>query len=100
MSGLSGPTSLFLNGTHKFSELALARMVLLTDKNRSVPPLRLTKAREPGELWREKNVRAPWTIPFKLVTTSSFRPARPDKKRPKTGYPILETGAKATTDVD
>ena len=54
---LSGPTSQFLNGTHEFSELVLARMVLLMDQSRSVLPLRSSKAREFRELWR-KNVRA------------------------------------------
>ena len=57
LSRLSGPTSQFLNGTHEFSELVLARTVLLMDQSRSVLPLRSAKARELGELWRE-NVRA------------------------------------------
>ena len=54
-------------------------MALLMDQSRSVLPLRSAKAREFGELWREKCTRAPWTFPFKLVRTSSFRPARPGK---------------------
>ena len=29
-----------------------------------------------GELWREKCTCTPWTFPFKLARTSSFRPAR------------------------
>ena len=57
LSRLSGPTSQFLNGTHEFSELVLARTVLLMDQSRSVLPLRSAKARELGELSRE-NVRA------------------------------------------
>ena len=76
--GLTGLTSQFLNGTHEFSELVLARMVLLMDESRSVLPLRSAKAREFGELWREKCTRAPWTFPFKLARTSSFRPVRMD----------------------
>ena len=53
-SRLSGPTSQFLNGTHELSELVLARMSLLMDQSRSVLPLRSAKAREFGELGREK----------------------------------------------
>ena len=48
LSGLSGLTSQFLNGTHEFSELVLARMALLMDQSRSVLPLRLAKTRESG----------------------------------------------------
>ena len=60
MSGLSGPASQFLNGTHELSELVLARMVLLMDQSRQVSlPFRSAKAREFGELWREKCTRAP-----------------------------------------
>ena len=44
----------FLNGTHEFSELVAAKMALLMDQSRSVLPLRWGKAREFGELWREK----------------------------------------------
>ena len=79
MSGLAGPTSQFLNGTHEFSELVLARMTLLVDQSRSVLPLQSAKAREFGELWREKCTRALWTFPFKLGRTSSFMPARTDQ---------------------
>ena len=43
------------------------------------PVVPSTKAREFGELWQEKCTRAPWTFPFKLARTSSFRPARTDK---------------------
>ena len=43
-------SDLFLNGTHEFSELVLARMTLLMDQSRSVLLLRSTKAREFGEL--------------------------------------------------
>ena len=80
LPGLAGPTSQFLNVTHEFSELVLARMSLLMDQSRSVLPLRSAKAREFGDwLWREKCTRAPWPFPFKLARTSSFRPARADK---------------------
>ena len=54
MSGLTGRTSQLLDGTHEFSELVLARMVLLVDQSGSVLPLRSAKAREFGELWREE----------------------------------------------
>ena len=54
-------------------------MALLMDQSRSVLPLRSAKAREFGELWREKCTRAPWTFPFKPARISSFRPARMDK---------------------
>ena len=57
LSGLYGPTSptsQFLDGTHEFSELVLAKMALFMDQSRSVLPLRSAKAREFGELWREK----------------------------------------------
>ena len=53
LSGLTGLTSQFLNGTHEFSDLVLARMALLMGHNHSVLPLRSDKAREFGE-----NVRA------------------------------------------
>ena len=69
----SGPPRQFLNGTHEFSELVLARMSLLMDQSRSVLPLRSAKAQELGELWWEKCTRAPWTFPLKLARTSSFR---------------------------
>ena len=75
LSGLSGQTSQFLNGTHEFLELVLARMSLLIDLSRSVLPLRSAKAREFGELWREKCTRTPWTFQFKLARSISFRPA-------------------------
>ena len=48
MSGLSGPTSQFLNGMHEFSELVVARMVLLMDQSRSVLSLCSAKVREFG----------------------------------------------------
>ena len=57
MSGLSGPTSQFLNGMHEFSELILVRMALLMDQSRLVLPLLSAKTREFGEL-RWENVRA------------------------------------------
>ena len=79
LSDLAGPTSEFFNGTHEFSGLVLARMSLLMDQSRSVLPLRSAKAREFGELWREKYTRAPLTFPFKLASTSSFRLVRTDK---------------------
>ena len=47
---------------HEFSELVIARMALLIDQRRSVFPLRSTKAREFGDLWREKCTRAPRTF--------------------------------------
>ena len=50
-------------------------MVLLMDQSRSVLPLRSAKAREFGELWREKCTCAPWNLPFKLARTGSFGPA-------------------------
>ena len=50
-----GPTGQFLNGTHLFSELVLARKALLMDQSRSVLSLRSATARE---LWREIIVRA------------------------------------------
>ena len=74
LSGLSGPTSQFLNRTQEFSELVLPRMTLLMDQSRSVLPLWSAKARKFGELWRE-NVRARLG-PFR---TSYFWPARTDK---------------------
>ena len=43
LSRLAGPTSQFLNGTHEFSELVLARMDLVRDQSRSVLPLRSAK---------------------------------------------------------
>ena len=79
MSRLACPTSQFLNGTHKFSELVLARMAMPMDQSHSVFPLWLAKVREFGELWREKSMCVPWIFPFKLARTSSFRPARTDK---------------------
>ena len=63
----------------EFSELVLAGIALLVDQSHSLLPLRSAKAREFGELWREKCTRAPWTFQFKLVRTSSFRPARTDR---------------------
>ena len=47
---------------HEFSELVLSRMSLLVDQSRSVLPLRSAKAREYGELWREKCTRAPLNL--------------------------------------
>ena len=46
LSGLSSPTSQFLNGMHEFSELILVRMTLLVDQSRSVLLLRSAKALE------------------------------------------------------
>ena len=40
-----------LNGLHEFSELVLARMVLLMGQSCSTLLLRSAKAREFGELW-------------------------------------------------
>ena len=40
VSGLSGLTGQFSNGTPEFSELVLARMALLMDQSRSVLPIR------------------------------------------------------------
>ena len=73
------PTSQFLNETHDFLELVLARMALLMDQSCPVLPLRSAKAQEFGELWREKCTRAPWTFPFELARTGSFSPARTNK---------------------
>ena len=49
------------------------------DQNSSVFPLQSAKAREIGELWREKWTRVHWTFPFKLTRTSSFRLASTNK---------------------
>ena len=46
LPGLSGPSSQFLNETHKFSQLVLARMALLMDQSRSVLSFRSAKAGE------------------------------------------------------
>ena len=59
LSHLIGPTSQFLNGTHEFSELVLARMVLLMDQSRSVLPLRSANA--------GKNVQAHLGSPLKMA---------------------------------
>ena len=69
----------FLNGTHEFSELVLIRMALhswirAAQFSRSDRPKRWNL-----ESCGRKNVRAPWTFPFKPARTSSFRPARSDK---------------------
>ena len=58
----------FLNGAHKFSELVLDRMALLL----AVLLFRSAKAREFGELWREKCARAPSTFPVKLAINQFF----------------------------
>ena len=85
LSVLSGPTSQFLNGIYEFSELVLARMLLLIDQSHSVLPLRSAKAQEFGELWREKCTCALWTFTFKLVRNSSFGPGQNGQmERPKT----------------
>ena len=47
------PVRKFLNETHEFSELVMARMALLTDQSSSVLQLRSFKVREFGEWWRE-----------------------------------------------
>ena len=58
-----------LNGTHWF-----------WPEWHSALPLQLAKAREFGELWREKCTRAPWTFPFiKLARTGFVQLARMDK---------------------
>ena len=69
LAGLAGPNSQF----------SKRRMALLVDQIHSVLPLRSAKTREFGELWRAKCTRAPLTFPFKLVRTSSIRPARTDQ---------------------
>ena len=79
LAELARPTTQLLNETHKFSELVLTRMVLLMDQSRSVLPLRSAKAREVGELWREKCTRASWTFPYKLIGNNRFWPARTGK---------------------
>ena len=48
LSGLSGPTSQFLNEKYVFSELVMTRMALVMDRSRSVLPLRSAKTREFG----------------------------------------------------
>ena len=66
---------------------SLVRMALLMDQSRSVLPLRSAKAREYGELWREKNVRA-HLEPFHLNWPEPFLFSRPDQtngKRSKKG---------------
>ena len=64
---LAGPTSQFLNGTHAFSELVLARMALLMDQSRTLHPLQSAKARE----LVVAHTRASWNFPFKLARTSA-----------------------------
>ena len=49
-----GQTSQFLKGTHKFSELGLAKISLLVCQSRSVLPMQSAKAREFRELGRGK----------------------------------------------
>ena len=76
-SGLSGPTSQFLSGARKLSELVLARMAVLMDQSRSVLPLPSVKV---GELSAKKM----YARAIEMARTSSFRPARTDnEKRPK-----------------
>ena len=55
LAGLAGPTSKFLYGTYKFSELRLASMALLILNSHSVQARSGRPKR--GKLWRE-NVRA------------------------------------------
>ena len=74
----------WLNGTHEFSELVLARMALLMDQSRSVLPLRSVKAREFGELWQSCTAaRLAWMdFPYQLARTSIFgRPEQTNEKR-------------------
>ena len=82
-SGLSGPTSQFLAETHEFSELVLARMVLLLDQSRSVLPLRSAKARDQvlGSCGG-KNVRA-HIGPFHIIWPEPVLFGRPERTRAK-----------------
>ena len=80
LSGLANPTSQFLNGTHKFSDLVLTRMALFKDQRCSDLPLLSAKALE------NKCTRAPWTFPCKLVRTRPFRPARKHKWKAALSY--------------
>ena len=85
LSGPAGLTSQFLNETHEFPELFLARRVLLMDQSRSVLLLRSAKALEFGELWRGKNVPA-HLGPFHLNWPEPVLlgwPERRNGKRPK-----------------
>ena len=70
---LSGLTSQFLNGTHEFSDQVPFRMALLMDQfsHYGWPKRR--------EFCGKECTRVPWTFPFKLTRTRSFRPARTDK---------------------
>ena len=51
--------------------LALNQHKSKMTQSHSVLPLRSDKAREFGDLWREKCTHAPWTSPFKLARTTS-----------------------------
>ena len=104
MSGLSGPTSQFLNGTHEFSELVLARMALLMDQSRSVLPLRSAKAREFGELWRE-NVRArlgPFHLNWPELVLSAGQNGPMESRLKQCSYLIIfqTQGTFSTSDLD
>ena len=100
LSDLAGPSSQSLNRTQELPGLFLARMALFMDQSCLILPFRSAKAQEFGEWWREnvrarlgllhlssgiwrmvagKCTRAPWTFPFKLARTRSFRPVRTDK---------------------
>ena len=68
LSDLAGPS---------FSELVVVRMPLLMEWSRSVLPLRSAKARELGELWREKCTRVAVDLAIlkKLARTGQTRRA-------------------------
>ena len=77
---LTSRTRQFLNKMHEFSELVLSRMALLKDQSRSVLPLRTSKARNLESCVAKKCTRA-LNPAVKLTRTSSFRPARTDKRK-------------------
>ena len=58
-------------------------MALLVDQSRSVLPLRSAKAREFGELWREKCTRVPWNFPLRLAKAVLLGRPEQTNKRPK-----------------
>ena len=64
LSGLAGPTSQFLNGTHELSELVLVRMALLMDRSRSVLPLRAILFFTPTSRW--------WTVTAQLISVKLY----------------------------
>ena len=71
LSGLTGPTSQFLHGTHEFSELVLARAAQFSRSGR--------RKRGNLESCGGKMYALALDLSFKLARTGSFRPARPNK---------------------